>query len=258
MNRLTQDLLNRYRELIYDRYGIHYLPTKTENLRIKLGKLAERAGDLEAFFARLVGGDSEAEHVLLREITIGHTFFFREEAHLKLLVKDIRERRIRSPVIWCAASSTGEEPWSIAITLLEEGIDDFLILASDINRESLMAMHRGVYNQGKFQSTPKAILLKYFRKVDPMTWKISRNLRQYLRIRQLNLREPIEFERRFDYIFCRNVMIYFDVAARDRVMANLVRNLGMGGLLFVGHTEALLDIPAELRKTAQSVFRKEV
>ena len=76
---------------------------------------------------------------------------------------------------------------------------NFLIVASDLNRESLSAMNRGVYNQGKLQSTPRHILLKYFRRVDPMTWKISRELRGYLRIKRLNLMEPIVFERPFDY-----------------------------------------------------------
>ncbi len=258
MQKITRDLLHRYRELIYERYGIHYHPTKLENLEAKLHKLAERSGDLEEIYAGLLAGDPEAERALLREVTVGHTFFFREEKHLETLVRDIAARRLPCPVIWCAASSTGEEPWSIVITLLEAGISNFLIVASDLNRESLSAMNRGVYNQGKLQSTPRHILLKYFRRVDPMTWKISRELRGYLRIKRLNLMEPIVFERPFDYVFCRNVMIYFDEAARNRVMDNLARNLSPGGLLFVGHTEALLDLPPTMKKAAQSVFRRNL
>lgn len=256
MQKITRDLLHRYRELIYERYGIHYHPTKLENLEAKLHKLAERSGDPEDIYEGLLAGNPEAERALLREITVGHTFFFREEKHLELLVRDIAERRLPCPLIWCAASSTGEEPWSIVITLLEAGIRNFLVVASDLNRESLSAMNRGAYNQGKFQNTPRHILLKYFRRLDPMTWTINRELRRYLRIKRLNLREPLQFEDTFDYIFCRNVMIYFDEAARNRVMNNLVRNLSPGGLLFVGHTEAMLDLPPAMNKAAQSVFRR--
>jgi len=253
---LTRKLLYRYRDLIYERYGIHYIPTKIEMLRNKLEKIRVREGDLAALLARIEAGDEAAERALLKEVTVGHTFFFRESAHLNHLVNDIERRRVIVPRIWCAASSTGEEPWSIAITLLERGYKNFVIVASDLNIDSLRVMHRGVYNEGRFQNTPGHVRLKYFVPAGESSFQVNPHLRKYLKIKRLNLHLPIDFEQSFDYIFCRNVMIYFDDAGRRKVVNNLLRNLSMGGLLFVGHTEAMLELPQSLKKDAQSVFRR--
>ncbi len=255
-DRIPKELLYRFRDLIYERYGIHYIPAKIEILRNKLEKIQVREGDLAGFLARVMSGDERAERSLLKEVTVGHTFFFRESAHLTLLVNDIMAKKLVVPHIWCAASSTGEEPWSIAITLLERGLRNFVIVASDVNADSLRVMHRGVYNEGKFQNTPNRIKQAYFRDEGNGAYSVQKTLRKYLKIKRLNLHDQIEFERPFDYVFCRNVMIYFDDAGRRKVIRNLVNNLYRGGLLFVGHTEALLDIPASLKKEAQSVFRR--
>lgn len=254
--KIHKELLNRFRDLIYERYGIHYIPTKIEILRSKLEKIQVREGNLPDFYTRVISGDKQAERSLLKDITVGHTFFFREAAHMNLLVNDIERRRIVVPHIWCAASSTGEEPWSIAITLLERGIKNFVIVASDVNTDSLKFMHRGLYNDGKFQNTPKHIKQRYFIKAAGESFQVHGSLRKYLKIKRLNLHEPIEFERPFEYVFCRNVMIYFDDDGRRKVVHNLLNNLDRGGLLFVGHTEALLDVPSGLKKEGQSVFRR--
>ncbi len=254
--RLPKELLYRFRDLIYERYGIHYIPTKIEILRNKLEKIQVREGNLADFYARVISGNKASEQALLKEITVGHTFFFREWAHLNLLIEDIERRKIIRPHIWCAASSTGEEPWSIAIAMLERGIRNFVIVASDVNVDSLRVMHRGSYHGGKFQSTPDHIRRRYFRDEGNDTFSVSPALRKYLKIKRLNLHDQIEFERQFDYVFCRNVMIYFDDAGRRKVIRNLVNNLQRGGLLFVGHTEALLELPPSLKKEAQSVFRR--
>jgi chemotaxis protein methyltransferase CheR len=250
-------LILKYRDLIYDRYGIHFEKNKVDILEMKLRKMADSGNlSLDAFYDRLVVGDADAVDELIHAITVGHTFFFREEPHMALLAADIRKRNLSRPLIWCAACSSGEEAYSIAISLLEQGLDDFVIVCSDVNANALMAMNEGLYHANKLQYTGKYLVHKYFRKASPYTWRIKPDLRSYLRIKRLNLQTDILFERQFDFIFCRNVMIYFDETGRQRVMRTLSRNLAPSGLVFVGHAEAMLMVPRELRKEGPAVFRR--
>lgn len=250
-------LVEKYRELAYRQYGIHFNGAKVDILRMKLGKMASIYGlDLGPFFDRLNSGDPSAAETFLHEITVGHTFFFREDEHFRFLADDIKSKRTYCPRIWCAASSTGEEPYSIAITMLENGIKDFLVLATDLNLESLRAMHRGVYRVNQFQNMDPHILKSYFHRLDDYTFQIRKELRPYLRIKRLNLHEPIALENHVDYVFCRNVMIYFDEAGRTKVMQTLSNNLKPHGLLFVGHSEAMITLPSCLRKEGPAYYRK--
>lgn len=251
---VSKELLYKFRDLVYANYGIHYTSLKLFLLRSKLEKIAGHVGNMQDFYYRVSAGESEAVALLLKTVTVGHTFFFREESHFEMLVDDIRKRRLASPTIWCAASSTGEEPYSIAMSLLESGIGSFRVVSSDINATVLSAMDRGIYQIGKFSNTPPAYMRKYFQRHDAGSYRIRKELREYLKIKRLNLHEDIRFAEPFDYIFCRNVMIYFDDAGRRKVVENLVQNLKVGGLLFVGHTEALLDTPPQLKKKGHSVF----
>jgi chemotaxis protein methyltransferase CheR len=252
-----RDLLWKYSELVYRRYGIHYSRDKIELLRMKLEKLAfTRNYDLGEYYLRLEAGDPKAADELLRAITVGHTFFFREGEHFQRLAKDIQARRILRPLIWCAASSTGEEPYSIVISLLEHGILDFLVMSTDVNAKALHHMNRGVYDNLKVQDLPYALRDRYFMRIGEERFRIKSELRAYLLIKRLNLHETITFEREFDYVFCRNVMIYFDEDSRKRAVKNLVENLKPQGLLFVGHTEAILTLPSNMERDGAACFRR--
>ncbi len=254
---VDEALLAKYRELVYSRYGIHYSMDKMEVLRLKLEKLAyTREYDLGEYFVRLNAGDPDATDEFLHAITVGHTFFFREGEHFQRLAADIRGRRVSRPVIWCAASSTGEEPYSIVITLLEQGVSDFLVLSSDVNPGALRFMNRGEYVDGRLQELSPAIRERYFLKLGADTFRVRAGLRSHLRIKRLNLQDHLDFQEKFDYVFCRNVMIYFDEAARRRAVNNVVRNLKKDGLLFVGHTEAILSLPPTMQRDGAACFRK--
>lgn len=254
---LTGELLERYREYVYEEYGIHYAPHKLDTLGLKLQKIADSGVyQLDDLYQDLCMGDPVARDTLLDAVTVGHTFFYREQTHLEYLVEDLKRRHILNPVIWCAASATGEEPYSIAIHLLDNGFRNFLVIASDINRASLHVMHRGVYGKARFDFAPPAILPNHFLKLPGEQYRIRPEVRRHLHIKRINLNEDFQFTREVDYIFCRNVMIYFDEKMRRKVIETCVRNLFPGGLLFVGHTEALLEVPSSLRKDGSAVFRK--
>lgn len=250
-------LLEKYKNLAYEQFGIYFHGTKVDVLKMKLLKMSGMQNlNLKHFYALLERGDSGAVDLFLKEITVGHTFFFREQEHFVVLKKDITQKKKISPHIWCAASSSGEEPYSISMSLLEQGIRDFKILASDINKKALKTMHMGRFTFRQYQDMDKEIAQKYFSKIGVNTYQINSQLRSYLCIKQLNLHEPIELEQQVDYIFCRNVMIYFDEPGRQKVLNTLIKNLKKGGLLFVGLSEAILETPESLTKEGPAVYRK--
>ncbi|GAB1433428.1 chemotaxis protein CheR [Spirochaetota bacterium] len=212
--------------------------------------------ELYNFYDRLVSEDPEAIDIFLHQITVGHTYFFRENAHFKILLNDIKKRSIREPLIWCAASSSGEEPYSIAISLLESGIANFKILASDVNLNALKTMNKGLYHISRFENMDPFIKQTYFKRANQYYYSVIPKLRDYLVLKRLNLHDSLAFESMFDYIFCRNVLIYFSEAGRSKVIDTLVRNLLPKGLLFVGHSEAILSLPDKLDKDSPACYRK--
>lgn len=250
-------LINHYKNLAYSNFGIQFQGAKVDILKMKLNKMALAHNlDLYKFYDRLVSDEARAVDIFLHEITVGHTYFFREDSHFKALVEDIKKRSVYNPTLWCAASSSGEEPYSIIITLLESGIERFTVLASDVNLKALKAMNRGVYNMGRFENIDPIIKRSYFVKEDNFSYRIRPDLRKYLVIKRLNLHDELSFEKQFNYIFCRNVLIYFSEAGRCKVIKTLVNNLLPKGLLFTGHSEAILQLPDKMQKEGPAFYRK--
>lgn len=224
---------------------------------MKLSKLSLRYDiGLKDLYSLLEENNVRATDIFLKEITVGHTYFFREREHFKILVNDIIKDSKKDTRIWCAASSSGEEPYSISICLLEKNIRDFKILSTDINKKALEIMNKEEFSFRQHQRIEADILKKYFKKTGNNSYKIRPDLRSHLFIKQLNLHGDIRLEKAMDYIFCRNVMIYFDDRGRKKVLKTLLNNLKKDGLLFVGLSEAILDLPPTIKKVGPAVYRK--
>lgn len=262
MNTVTDNDLKLFSRIIYKRMGISFPETKHYLLRQKLHKIMIKTSyhSLMDLYEEVKEGHEQAIEILIRFITTNHTFFFREKDHFEYLAQDIRKRGVLSPVIWCAASSTGEEVYSIVILLLENGIYDFKIIATDIDRDVLRHMKEGVYTQDKFVNMNRYYQLKYFDKIQSnkeTLYRIKYHCRKNVVIKRVNLIDNLRFEKSFNYIFCRNVMIYFDVQRREQVVKNLMRNLNTGGCIFTGHSESLLSAPHGLINVYPSVYMKK-
>jgi chemotaxis protein methyltransferase CheR len=242
--------------LIYQKFGIYVGNDKYERLRFRLENMKNHGycTSPAELCARLSSGESLCFDQLAGFVTTCHTFFFREPEHFRMLVSDIRERRKAGVLIWCAACSTGEEPYSIVMTLLREGITDFHIIASDINRNVLGNFNRGMYHVNSFCRTEDDVRNQYFTEEEDSFWRIDRNLRKYISIKNLNLMDTVHFSRPFDYVFCRNVFIYFDRESQAAALTNIMANLKTGGLLFIGLAEMLLSEPKYLKKTGCSIY----
>lgn len=261
----SESQLDLLRHIVRDRLGIN-LPREKDYLLIsKFSRMAQDRGftDIEAFLADLRRESHENEIALAKHLTTNHTFFFREAAHFEILTTLLlANRAISFPRIWCAANSTGEEVYTIAIVLCEAGYRDFILLGSDINLEVLKLSRRGEYKGERLREMPPHLIRKYFSQTDSSgggTFQVRPDMLRRVLLKRLNLLDNLEFEQKFNVIFCRNVLIYFDLEIQRQVVRNLLKNLESGGYLFLGHSEPLLDaeLLSHVRSVGTSVYQKK-
>jgi chemotaxis protein methyltransferase CheR len=265
--RISGDELDRVVRLVYQRSGITLHAGKKALIVARLQKRV-RAGGHATFSDYLDAVESDASGaalgVLLDSIATNHTSFFREEEHFRLLRSRVLPPLIArwQPIrVWSAACATGEEPATIAVTLFEAAVDRsrVRILASDLSGKALGVARAGVYRMDRVAAVPQDLLRKYFergmREQEGLA-RVAPAVRRAIEYRQLNLLEIGDLGERFDVIFCRNVMIYFDRDVQQRVVSMLERHLAPGGHLFISHSESLNGIAHRLRWTAPAVYRR--
>lgn len=206
--------------------------------------------------------DSQSEHweTFINSFTINHTAFFREQHHFPILAEFVKTRK--KPIsVWCCASSTGEEPYSIAITLREACVSPdsgVSVLATDIDTHAIERAREGVYSMERVKPVPEEHLRKYFQrgagKRAGMV-RVKPELRNMIEFEVLNLLSPNwPPSQSFDAIFCRNTMIYFDKATQTRILERFAVTLKPGGLLFAGHSENFTYLTKAFRLLGQTVY----
>ncbi len=269
---MQPQLFQRFAALAYDKAGISIKPGKEALVSARLAKRLRALSlpDAESYLSYLEADQSGRELVRFLDVISTHfTSFYRERDHFELLESELAglvakgHRRLR---IWSAASSTGEEPYTLAMTALGvQGVDrlDFKILATDISVDTLRQAAEGRYSDARMEPVPPALRSRWFGRVpdpsDPHSelWEASPELKGRIAFRRLNLAEPpFPMAGPFDVVFCRNVLIYFDQATRQRLISAVDGLLRPGGLLCVGHTETLSGVDCTLRMVKPSVFRK--
>jgi chemotaxis protein methyltransferase CheR len=256
----------KIRDLIYTISGIYH---SQEKLYLLISRCARRmlalgaATPVEYLEHLTMRGNRTAElRLLLNEITIGETYMFRHPAHLDALrnvvIPQILEvknfiglKRIR---FWCAGCSTGEEPHTLAMFLLEEkekllagwSVD---ILATDLNDNSLEAARAGIYGEYALRNTTPILRRKYFNDVGDKKLQANDLLKSQIRFDRLNLSDDSKmvFQKGIDVIFCCNVLIYFDLTSKRRVVQHFFSDLLPGGYLFLGHAESLYQVDDSFR-----------
>ncbi len=252
---LVTDLdFQKFAEFFYRKTGIHFDEGKRYFVDKRLVERIEASGaeSFRSYFTALRFEANGAEmQQLINIMTVNETYFFRETYQFDCLVNDMLDEvtchkkpgaRLR---IWSIPSSTGEEPYSIAIYLLERWpqLDryDVEILSSDIDTEVLRLAERGVYSARSVGQLPEAYLRKYFTAGSGGEWRISRDLVDAVQFSHVNLADPAD-TRRFrdiDVIFCRNLLIYFDDLSRRVAAEALFDTLSPGGFLCLGHSESM-------------------
>jgi chemotaxis protein methyltransferase CheR len=193
------------------------------------------------------------------------THFFREERHFEVLANLARQWEAegrRDLRLWCAASSTGEEPYSLAMTLLEATSypGEIKIIASDISTQVLKKAQRGIYQARQVEKIPRLYLARYFQKgrgrADGL-YRVKPVLREMVIFRRINLSTPpYPVRGPLDIVFCRNVMIYFDNKLRKQLLENMYSMLRTGGYMMVGHAESLSGMLSSFKSVEPSVYIK--
>jgi chemotaxis protein methyltransferase CheR len=258
----------RIRKLIYSSAGIALNDSKQQMAYSRLSRRvrATGAGSFHEYLNRLEASrDSSEWQEFINSLTTNLTYFFREQHHFPVLEEFVRKHlkeNPKPPRVWCSAASTGEEPYSIAMTVAEAGAPQAKIIATDIDTNVLAQADRGVYKLETVQSVENKLLRKYFLKGsgdNAGLVRIRPELRQMLVFRQTNLLEDswaIRSNDPFDVIFCRNVMIYFDKPTQKNILQKFAQVLKPGGLLFAGHSENFSDSGAHFRLQGKTVYER--
>jgi chemotaxis protein methyltransferase CheR len=268
---MEPQLFQRFTALAYDKAGIAIRPGKEALVSARVAKRlrALALADAAAYLAYLEADQSGEELLCFLDVISTHfTSFFREPDHFDLLAAELEallgrgQRRIR---LWSAACSTGEEPWSMAMTALSvRGVDgaDVKILATDIAADTLRQAAAGRYGAARVEPVPAALRARFLdRRADLSdaegeVYEVGRPLRELVSFGRLNLaKPPFPMKGPLDVVFCRNVLIYFDQPTRQRLLSSIEALLAPGGLLCIGHTETLNGIRSRLRMIRPSVFR---
>ena len=258
-------------QLAFERFGLDLKSGKEALVAARLGKrLRQRGFQSFAEYYRHVLADATGDALieLIDSLTTNHTSFLRERAHFEFLVNTAATEFRRAGVlqIWSAACSTGEEPYSIAMCLVDnlkkngsQGRREFRVLATDISTRVLAHAQRGIYAAERFRELPeawqRAFLLRGHGECHGL-YKVKPEIARLVEFERINLIEPFSSGRRFHVIFCRNAMMYFNKATQQDVVKRLTACLEPGGYLLVGHSETLTGMEHGLRYVRPAVYQK--
>ncbi len=273
MNPLPQPEFRELASLIQERFGIFVGEKKrvlvTGRLHPMLEKYAfpSHRALLDALRADRTG---ELLSELADRVSTNHTAFYREEAHFRTLreeiLPDIARRKAAAGDfdirIWCAACATGEEAYTVLFTMMGFFGMEYPrwragVLATDISAAALAAARRGVYDRQRVEPVPKDVLSRFFDREGEDAYRVREEVRREATFRRHNLTGNVyPFRCKFDIIFCRNVMIYFDRELRARLMERMREWLVPGGTLFVGHSESVPGGQAGFESPGPALYRK--
>lgn len=255
----------RVRKLIYSHAGISLSPVKQDMVYSRLARRL-RATGLKSFGEYLDRlekmADSQEWERFVNSLTTNLTSFFREPHHFPILAEFLKKQGGRRPLkIWCCAASTGEEPYSIAMTVQEAlgtGASNVSIIASDLDTNVLATADKGVYALDRVEKMPPEQVRRFFLKgtgTQEGYVCVRPELRRMITFQRLNLLDPSwAVKGPVDVIFCRNVMIYFDKPTQYKILSRFAPMLQPEGLMFAGHSESFLHAADLFRSLGKTVY----
>ncbi len=270
---LSDAEFKKFSDLIYQQVGIFMKLEKKELLNARLGKRL-RACQLDSFqeyFDFIARPDQQnLEFVLfLDSVSTNFTSFFREVSHFEYLKANVLPELVAKKssshdfVFWSSASSSGEEPYTLAMFLNEFGAQNqgfrYKIMATDISTRVLAMAANGVYPLEQTTKVPLDILKKYFQKgLGNSTGrvKVKDDIRRQVAFKRFNLMDDFPWHGEMDVIFCRNVMIYFDRPTQEKLIGKFYACLNKGGYLFIGHSESIASLKHEFVQVEATTYKK--
>ncbi|MBU1107726.1 MAG: protein-glutamate O-methyltransferase CheR [Candidatus Riflebacteria bacterium] len=270
--KLTNQEFEKIRSLLHDKFGISLADHKMAMVTGRLRKIIMQKGfsSFSEFIDSVQEDGSGRElQVLIDRMSTNHTFFFREKQHfdffsshiLPEITHSLDKKGSGDLRIWCAAASTGEEPYSIMMTMLEFFKDRYRgltagLLATDISSRVLEDACAGIYEDSKTKGIPENLRKRYLQPAGNDSWQFKEFVRKEIIFRKFNLMNPFPFKKQFNVIFCRNVMIYFDTATRKELIKRLYQATAPGGYLLVGHSESIRSSDCPYDYVQPAIFRK--
>ncbi|MEB0040802.1 MULTISPECIES: protein-glutamate O-methyltransferase CheR [unclassified Pseudomonas] len=256
---------DQFQTWLYRTSGINLSPAKKA---LVAGRLFKRLKHYQLdsygdYFTLIMGNQNTPElQIALDLLTTNETYFFREPKHFDFLRQEVLTKARPGQLfrVWSAASSSGEEPYSLAMTLAEGlGTTPWEVVGSDISTQVLLTARNGHYPMERARTLPQPLLVKYCLKgtgSQDGTFLIGKALRNRVNFIQVNLNEALPNLGEFDVIFLRNVMIYFDQDTKRKVVARIFPLLKPGGHLIISHSESLNGVSDALKMVTPSIYRK--
>jgi chemotaxis protein methyltransferase CheR len=249
------------RRLIHEHAGISLSSAKQDMVYSRLSRRLRERGlkSFSDYLALLKRGDRAEWEKFVNSLTTNLTSFFRESHHFPILAAHLKKLQGKPSIrIWCCASSTGEEPYSIAMTVVET-FNSFhvpvSIFATDLDTGVLSAAASGVYAQDRVERLPRVRLSRFFSENQDGTFSVRPELRRLVTFQRLNLLEPNWSVRGpLDALFCRNIMIYFDRPTQHGILKRFAPLMDEHGLLFAGHSESFLYASDLFRLQGKTVY----
>ncbi len=254
---------SRVRRLLHEHSGIALGASKRSMVYNRLARRLRALGVTQFDrYLDIVERDGDEREACMNALTTNLTSFFREEHHFEVLADYVRSQNLPRLRIWCAAASTGEEPYSIAMTMIETYATDtppVEIIASDIDTDVLEHAHRGVYPLERLTSVSERRRARFFQRGDGPNLGFARvrpNLRTMIDYRRINLHDAgWNVPTTLDIIICRNVLIYFQAALQQQIVRRFHSLLGPDGLLILGHSENVAASADLFESLGQTVYR---
>lgn len=254
---LTDEMFNKLREVIYNICGIYFTDTKKYLLegRVQNRIIAKNLSSYQDYINLLTSFSGREElNELFDAITINETYFFRAEQQFEIFEKNLIPEIIKAKktnkvvTIWSAASSSGEEAYTLAL-IIKERLQPlyrditFKIFATDISPQIIDQARAGIYREYAVRNIPQNLIQKYFKKVGT-NYELSDDIKRMVQFSQLNLYDTAGMRRMMnvDIVFCCNVLIYFDMASKQKVVSQIYDCMSPGGYLFIGYSESLHGI----------------
>jgi len=265
MIRLTDQEFHEFVRFIRTNFGIN-LEKKRLLIEARLfSVLAEKKISSFTQYFHLIQSNPNELNKMMDRLTTNHTYFMREPRHFEFL-KDVilpnltKNRRDKCLRIWSAGCSTGEEAYTMVMVMKDwfgpMSDWDYRVLATDISTRVLQEAQTGTYLQGSLENLPAMWKAKYFRKKEEQVYELSDEIRKEVIFRKLNLMEPFPFQQPFDFIFCRNVMIYFNQTTKNELIQKFYNCLIPGGYLLIGHSETVQRDTVPFRYIEPSIYQK--
>lgn len=268
---MTDHEFNDFSNYIRSNFGINLTDKKRTLLTSRLNMVLENGnfGSFSDYFNHVISDRTgQAVNELVDKVTTNHTFFYREKQHYEYLTKEVlpyfinENQQSKDLRLWSAGCSTGEEPYSIAMVMADylgnqRILWDTKILATDISNHALTKAKRGIYTNENIKNNPPIWNKLYFRPYDKDNSIIVDSIKREVIFRRFNLLSQFTFKKQFHVIFCRNVMIYFDMETKMDIVEKFYQMLEPGGYLFIGHSESIDKSSTRFKYIKPSVYRKD-